>query len=473
MNKIYYVAVLLLLLAISSCKNVNYFHHDTDENKVAKLQQIKERGKIVVVTDYNSTNYFIYRGQPMGFQFDLLQELSDYLGVKVEVTVSNDLNKNIAKLNNHEIDLIASNLTVTKSRKEIIDFTEPHSQACQVLVQRKPQGWEKLSKNDIETKVIRNQLDLAGKKVYVKKNTAHADRLKHLAEEIGDSIFIVEVNEDVEKLITRVAAGEIDYVVSDENVAYVNQSYYSNIDIETKLSFPQHYAWAVSKGSDDLREAIDRWLSEFKKTRRFQAIYARYYNQNKSAARVASDYFALSTGKISEYDVAIKTYSDQIGWDWRLIASLIYQESRFQPEAVSWAGAFGLMQLMPMTAQKMGVDEFATPIEQIKAGTEFIKWLDQRFSNIEDPQEKIKFVLASYNVGLGHVIDAQNLAIKDGKDPNVWENSVDEYILKKSTPEYYNDPVVKYGYCRGSETFNYVSQILDRYEHYKNIIRDK
>ncbi|NJK87073.1 MAG: transglycosylase SLT domain-containing protein [Bacteroidales bacterium] len=120
----------------------------------------------------------------------------------------------------------------------------------------------------------------------------------------------------------------------------------------------------------------------------------------------------------------------------------------------------------------MGVNEYASPIEQIKAGTELIKWLEKRFSNIEDKNERIKFVLAAYNVGIGHVIDAQNLALKDGKDPNVWHGCVDEYLLKKSTPEYYNDPVVKYGYCRGTETYNYVTQILDRYEHYKNIIKD-
>lgn len=471
-KNIFKVAVLLLLIAINGCKDVSYFHHDKKEIKTSKLEQIKEKGKIVVVTDYNSTNYFIYRGQPMGFQFDLLQELSDYLGVKVEVTVSNDIEKNYSKLNNDEIDLIASNLTVTKSRKELVDFTVPHSEACQVLVQKKPDGWEKMTKEELEMKLLRNQLDLAQKTIYVKRNTAHADRLKHLSEEIGDSINIVEEDDDVEKLISKVASGEIEYVVSDENVASVNQSYYPNIDVQTQLSFPQYFAWAVKKGSDDFREAIDAWLSDFKKTQRFKIIYARYYNQNKSAERVISDYYALNTGKISEYDKAIKEYSEEIDWDWRLVASLIYQESRFRPEAVSWAGAFGLMQLMPMTAQKMGVDELASPVDQIKAGTEFIKWLEERFINIEDRNERIKFVLAAYNVGMGHVIDAQNLAIKDGKDPNKWDGCVDEYLLKKSSPEYYNDPVVKYGYCRGSETFNYVSQILDRYEHYKNIIKN-
>jgi membrane-bound lytic murein transglycosylase F len=130
------------------------------------------------------------------------------------------------------------------------------------------------------------------------------------------------------------------------------------------------------------------------------------------------------------------------------------------------------MQLMPITAQRMGIDETASPVEQIKAGTELIKWLEERFENIEDRSERIKFVLAAYNVGLGHVIDARSLAEKDGKNPDLWDESVDMYLLKKSDPDFYNDPVVKYGYCRGVETYNYVSQILNRYEHYKNIIKD-
>jgi membrane-bound lytic murein transglycosylase F len=151
---------------------------------------------------------------------------------------------------------------------------------------------------------------------------------------------------------------------------------------------------------------------------------------------------------------------------------MIYQESRFDPAVESWAGAFGLMQLMPTTAHRYGVDQKSAPNENIREGVRFIKWLDQRFekNGIKPEEERIKFVLASYNVGLGHVLDAQRLAEKNGKDPKKWDRNVDEFILKKSNPKYFLDPVVEYGYCRGEETYNYVFQIIDRYEHYKNFI---
>lgn len=221
-----------------------------------------------------------------------------------------------------------------------------------------------------------------------------------------------------------------------------------------------------------LKSEIDAWLKDFTKSRMYGLIYNKYFKNPRSVRIVESDYYSNASGKVSRYDEYIKKYSKEIDWDWRLLASLIYQESRFNPNVKSWAGAYGLMQLMPTTANRFGVSKQSSPEKHIKAGVDFIKWLDKRFENrgITDDEEKIKFILASYNVGLGHILDARRLAEKNGKNPDKWENHVDEYILKKSNPKYYKDPVVKYGYCRGSETYNYVYEILDRYEHYKNII---
>ncbi|MFO7827582.1 MAG: transporter substrate-binding domain-containing protein [Bacteroidales bacterium] len=440
------------------------------------LERIQKRGKIIAVTDFNSTNYFIYRGEPMGYQYELLKLLADHLDVDLEVAVENDVDKNFEMLFEKECDIIAINLTKTKERSKIIDFTYPHSQTRQVLVQRKPANWRNLTKDELDSKLIRNQLDLADKIVYVQKGTSYAQRIKNLSDEIGDSIIIIEKADlEVEQLIELVASGEIDYTVADENIAMVNQTYYPVLDIETAISFPQSIAWGVRQEDDSLRIAIDHWLKEFKKTLDYALIYNKYFKSPRSAKIVESEYYTITSGKVSEYDEYIKEYSKIIDWDWRLIASLIYQESRFKSNVKSWAGAYGLMQLMPSTANRFGVSKSSPPEKNIKAGIQFIKWLDKRFENrgITDDEEKTKFILASYNVGLGHILDARRLADKYGKNPDVWENHVDEFILKKSNPKYYRDPVVKYGYCRGSETYHYVYQILDRYEHYKNILPEE
>jgi membrane-bound lytic murein transglycosylase F len=297
--------------------------------------------------------------------------------------------------------------------------------------------------------------------------------LKTLSNEIGSEINIVPVAIEAEQLVQMVARGEIDYTVADENVAAVNKTYYPILDIETAISFPQNLAWAVRKNSDELKTEIDKWLEDFKHSTRYAIIYNKYFKNQHTVNMVSSDYYVLGSGKISRYDEAVKQQSERIGWDWRLVSSMMYQESRFNPEAVSWAGAFGLMQLMPATAGRFGVSKNTSPESHIRAGASFIKWLDKRFeSEIPDSVERTKFVLAAYNVGKGHVDDARRLAEKHGDNPDIWEGNVEKWLLNKSQPRYYRDPVVKHGYARGIETTNYVRQVMDRYEHYKNIVNE-
>lgn len=475
------IFVILLVLfppLIESCSGDKTrgieFHSGKDRTELSDLDQIREKGKLVVVTDYNSTSYFVYRGQPMGYQYQMLQELANYLDLRLDLRVNNDLEQSFNQLNEGDIDLIAINLTVTAERKNKVAFTYPHTQTRQVLVQRMPDNYRKLNPLQLEDSLIRNQLDLAGKRVYVQKGSAYAERLITLSNEIGEDILIEELPVESEQLIQMVARGEIDFTVADENVASVNKTYFPQLDIQTAVSFPQNLAWAVRKESDELKEEIDIWLKDFRQTSRYAVIYNKYFKNQHAVNIVSSDYYALGSGKISRYDEAIKRESERIGWDWRLVSSMVYQESRFNPNAVSWAGAFGLMQLMPATAGRFGVTRNSPPEAHIRAGVNFIKWLDKRFENeITDPDERIKFVLASYNIGKGHIDDARRLAEKYGDNPDIWEGNTEKWLLNKSQPIYYRDPVVKHGYSRGIETTNYVVQVIDRFEHYKNIVNDE
>jgi membrane-bound lytic murein transglycosylase F len=462
--------ILLLVIVSLSCNRTTV--KEPSKSNEFRLKHITETGVLRVVTDFNSTSYFIYRGQPMGYQYEMLQELANHLGVKLEVSVNNNLEEKFKMLQNNEVDLIAVNLTVTKERKEMMDFTIPHIQTRQVLIQRKPKNWQYLSSAAIEDSLIRNQLDLANKKICVSKNSSYVKRLYNLSEEIGDSINIVEIEEDDEKLIEKVAKGEIDFTVCDEQIAQVNEGYYDNLDIATPVSFSQNLAWAVPKGATSLKQSIDEWMVDFKDTRKYAMIYRKYFRNKRSAEIIESDYFASTSGKLSPYDALIKEYSEEIGWDWRLLASLMYQESRFNPQAKSWAGAYGLMQLMPTTGHRFGVDANSPPRMQIRAGIMYIQWLDERFIDIKDHAERVKFILAAYNIGLGHIIDARALAEKNNKNVDVWDDNVAEFLLSKADPKFYTDPVVKYGYCRGTETYQYVADVIERYGHYKNLVTE-
>ncbi|MCD4790858.1 MAG: transporter substrate-binding domain-containing protein [Bacteroidales bacterium] len=471
------LVITILTVYLFSCQTRKKDPAETDQ--IVKkpdniiLNKILKEKKLIATTDYNSTNYFVYRGEPMGYQYELLKSFTKFLGVKLEIKIINNLESSFDCLNEDECDLIALGLTVTKERSNIVDFSSPLSQTRQMLVQRKPDNWRKMrTMDEINSHLIRNPLDLAGKTIYIQKNTIFHSRLNNLSDEIGADINVIEhPDATVEELITMVSKGEIDFTVCDEHIALVNKKYYPDIDVRTPISFPQHIAWAVKKGANGLLDTMNFWLEEFNKTRTSAFLYNKYFRNPRTINYARSEYHSVTGGKISPYDPVIKKYSELIDWDWRLLASLIYQESRFYPEARSWAGAYGLMQLMPHNAQKYGIDSLSLPEEHIEAGVKFIKLLDKQFlDKIEDKSERTKFVLASYNAGIAHVYDARRLAEKYDKNPNLWNDNVDYFLRNKSKPEFYSDSVVKYGYCRGEEPYNFVYDILERYQHYKNVI---
>ncbi len=472
--------LLSLILLAPSCLQQNgekingILEKEKEEEKVpaSRLSKIREKGRLVALTDYNSTNYFLYRGEPMGYQYEKLKLFADHLGVKLEIRINNNLAESFRMLNKGAVDIIAMGLTITQRRSARVDFTLPHTQTRQVLVQRKPAGWRKMKTWDqVEQRMIRNPLDLSDQTVHVQRGTIFHNRLINLANEIGDTIRIIEDDRGVESLITAVARGEIDYTVADEHVALVNEKYYPNLDVQTPISFPQNIAWAVRKGSDSLRMAVDNWLLHYKQSLASDYIYNKYFRSPRHINIAKSEFHSLRGGKVSQYDAIIKQISKSYDMDWRLLASMIYQESRFHPRVTSWMGAFGIMQLMPHTAAIYGVDTASSVEEQIAAGVKFMQWIDRQLpESIDDPLERLKFILAAYNVGIAHVYDGRRLAEKYGKDPDVWTGNVDQFILKKSNPKYYRDSVVRYGYARGEETYNYVVEILDRWEHYKKIL---
>ncbi|MDE5423826.1 transporter substrate-binding domain-containing protein [Ancylomarina sp. DW003] len=460
------VIPLILMIFLQTCnQNRQTVRLSQPDKTLLGLKHIKLRGKIRVSTDYNSTNYFIYKGRAMGFQYELLKALAEHLDVKLELSVENDLQSAFSTLERGEIDLIGMNLAITHDRQNRFNFTLPHSQSKQVLIQRKK------SKTD-SIPIIRNQLELGDKLIHVQQASAYVERLENLSKEIGRPIDIEKLERiEVEELIGKVATGEIDYTIADQNVAAVNKNYYPNIDADTEISFPQDMAWALRKGSDDLTEAVNEWLIGFRKTAQYNQIYRKYFLSSRIERRHKSEYFTLKSGKISRYDELIKKNSKLIDWDWRLLSALVSQESHFDPKARSWVGAFGLMQLMPETAFRYDVDEDSKPEENLKAGVKHLKYLSRRLDKIlKDKTDKLQFMLASYNVGLGHILDARRLAKKNGQNPDLWNGSVDYYLLNKSKPEFYKDPVVKYGYCRGKEPYNYVRNILSIYDHYQNTV---
>lgn len=282
------------------------------------------------------------------------------------------------------------------------------------------------------------------------------------AQKIGVSLR-VDICRSVDEMVKKFKSGDADMIVYP-------------IPTSTKGIIPCGYStdqgklsWAVRDGNTELADSIKNWYKP-----EIAANVKREERELFSTQSIHRHVYApmLNTqaGIISNYDHLFKRYAPIARWDWRLLAAQCYQESCFDPKAYSWAGAKGLMQIMPETARHLGLadSEVYEPEQNIYAAVRYINELNSHFTDIRNPEERKFFILASYNGGFFHIRDAMALAKKNGKNPHKWIH-VAEYVLKLSTPECYNDPVVKYGYMRGSETANYVSAIYSRWQKYRGV----
>ncbi|NHE57913.1 transporter substrate-binding domain-containing protein [Cyclobacterium sp. GBPx2] len=447
---------------------------ETVPYKVEKdLESIKEDGVLHAITIYSSTSYFLYKGMPMGFEYELLSRLAEHLDLELEITVAEDIDDLFDMLNNGDGDLIAYGLTVTEPRKRLVDFTEYHYVTHQALVQRMPDNWRSLPGYKIDKQVISNTLELEDDTVWVRENTSYSQRLQNLQDEIGAEIPVklIDGNIPTDEIIRMVVDGEIDRTVADYNIAAINKTYYPILHIDTRISFSQRIAWAVRQNSPELLQAINDWIKEEKKSDDYYVIYNKYFKNRKSfRGRIQSDFYSKNGNRISEYDGIIKENAPELGWDWRFLCSQVYQESRFDPRATSWVGASGLIQLMPATAKEVGVSNSYNPEQNVRGGVKYLDKMWDNFESVKDSVQRVKFTLAAFNCGAGHVYDAMRLAEKHGKDPAIWDENVEEFILKLADKEYYYDDVVRHGFVRGAEPYHYVRDIFLRYEHYKQFI---
>ncbi len=457
MNKVYILFLsIALIYTHSSCKQ--------EQKQVYDFEQIKASGELTIITLSSSTSYFIYKDEPMGYNYDLAKDFCDYYGLKLNVKVAENSTRLIQMLENGEGDLIADAVAVQNELRDSVIYCGLEQVSHQVLVQR-------TGKRD---SMITDVPQLIGKEVFVKHNTKYHQRLINLDAELGNGIIIKDVEKDtvtVEDLIALVAEKKINYTVADEYIARLNKTYYRNIDVSLPLSFEQRSSWVVRKNTPLLAKALNDWFAENSKKPVYIATIKKYFELSKELPDTTQiELLRLPKGNISVYDSLFKKYAKVAGYDWQLLAAIAYQESRFRTDLSSWAGAIGLMGLMPRTAAIYGVegDDLKNPEMSIMAGASYLKYLTKAFTKIPDPDERIKFVLASYNGGNGHIEDARALAKKYGDNPDRWDGHVEKYIELKSKPEYYNDSVVKCGYLRGTEVINYVTQVTSNWTRFRS-----
>ncbi len=416
------------------------------------------------------TTYFDYRGTPMGYDYELMERFSKFYGLQFKVIVGGTVSEMIEWLDDGKIDILASPVPMTSEFQERALLCGPKNVSCQVLVQKI--GAPKDS-------IIKDVTDLVGREVTVQNDSKYYYRMKNLNEEVGGGIKIKPLAKDTisdDDLLRMVWKGEIPMTVVDSDVAEAALSYYPGLDISVKVSLDQYSRWAVAPDSYGIAKALDRWFADEKDN--VSEVFKKYYHMSKleffDAPEGSLDdlrTLSFANGQISPYDNIFKAAGKKSGLDWRLIAAIAYVESHFDADVKSWAGALGIMQVMPRTASSHGYEpqEMLNPSKCVDVAVKTLSDLNTMFEKrVSDPTERENFILASYNSGPGHVLDAMALADKYGLNSQIWDDNVETAAIMKSKPAYYRDPVVKNGYFRGTETVNFVHKVQSAYSYFKD-----
>lgn len=409
-----------------------------------------------VATRYGSSSYFTFRGEVIGYDVELSQNFAAYLGKPVRYHLAKTNQQLYDWLEEGKVDLVAYDVYQSRKLKERFRFVALQPESYLVLVQM------------IGVNTVTAIPELKGKTIHVTDNSPQLKRLRNLNRELGGTINIVVVPDTVssDDLIDQVLKRKIEYTVAYYNKAIQYKEHNRRMDCRLQLGFSQRNGWLIAQHRTELEQALATW-EELPQTELFRSqLYSKYILRNPY---FTSSRLSIPRGAISPFDHLFKKYAAEIGWDWRLLAAIAFHESGFDSSQISRRGASGLMQLMPRTAANFGLSRanITNPEKNIEAGVQYIKSLNLLYRKVEDPDERKKFILASYNSGPAHILDAMELARKHGKNPYVWHEHVEVYLEKKSDPEYYKDEVVKYGRFRAAETIRYVRNTLSTYQKFK------
>jgi len=432
------------------------------------LSEIKQRGVLRMITYYSSNTYFLNQGIEVGFEYELLREFTRENDLGLEVVIVGADENPFELLNSGAGDVIAANYTITPERKQYAKFTRPYNIVDQILVfsselSPMPKSLEELTEEDIP--------------ISVRRNSSYYHKLTELKEQGYElNIRILSDELDTEATLVEVAQGNLMATVADDNMFDATNRYMDGLFPGPTIAESDTIAWAIRQNAPDLERKMNQFLykhfrftEDRDKPRRstfLNILRKRYFQEGSQIAQYYNpEWQYQSMGVISPYDELIRSVSDSVGVDWLLVTAMMAQESEFNPTSKSWAGAVGLMQVIPRFVD-VEYEELYDPVTNIRAGVRIFKEHLDHYAYM-DSTNQMSFALAAYNSGMGHIADARRLVIDQNKNPNVWENVADA-LLKMMQRRYYQQ--ARHGFARGIETVQYVDETLNRYRTYETIM---
>ena len=418
------------------------------------LDAIKERRRLRVLLRNNAASYFLYRGELLGFEYEMTRAFAKALGVRLQVVVPPTHEDMFAWLLAGRADMAVGFLEPLQSRRDAgAAFTRPYHYAPVHLVAR-------------ERDAITRLEDLRTRTITVRRSSSYWALLEELAA-AGHGFELEAAPEDMEteELIHRVMTEQTDLTVADGQILEVELAQGAAVRSALILAEKRPHAVAVRQGNPQLLAALNDFIKKQYRGVAYNLLYKKYFRNKRSIARLARGRVdTRADGSLSPYDPIVRKYAEQYGFDWRMLVAQMYQESRFDPKAESFAGARGLMQVMPRTAKSLGFEDLAHPESGIHAGVKYMDWVRDRIGGELPVATRTWFTLAAYNAGAGHVHDARRLAKQMGWNADLWFEHTEKAMLLLAKKPYASK--ARYGYVRGREPVNYVRNIRERFEAY-------
>ena len=460
------LAFVFVFLSLVSCREEKEDSKETEAVTEALSESFRTWDDIVfsdtlkIGTVTSPTAFFVYRDERFGVEYQKILAFAKAAGLELDIRISQSPDTLRQWIETGEVDLSITPFAMSKENAEAYAFAGMTDTLSLVLVQK------------AKHKTVSDLPDLHQKTLTIIPNSVSELRAGQIVEELGDTtVRIARVDtlgqEDLlEYLATK---GDSTLITLAENdLARVYAKQFPGLDASVRASLPIRYRWILNKQNLALKDTVDAFFSDSTRIAHFQRMALldsayKYYFGGPTKS------YHLLPGGISAYDEIFKREAKRIGWHWTTLAAMAAQESTFRADVIGWSGARGLMGIMPSTGRNFGADieSLLDPEVSVRVAVDLLKTLIPLFKSIEGEENREAFVLAAYNAGLGHVQDAQRLAEKYGANPKSWLGGVREYMLLKSNPKYYNDPVVRFGYVRGRETVNYVDEITRRAAAYK------
>ena len=424
-----------------------------EETYAEDLSALKTRGQLRVIMRNGPATYFLWKGELRGFEYELAKWFAGSEKLRLEVIVPPDEVDPLDYLAQGHGDLVASALTVTPGREARgFRFSRRYHSVSEVFV------------TGADAPAVETLADLAGRQVVVHRDSSYWESLQAVRDELGFELIAAPDGHDTQDILEDVMVGTIDVTLADSHIVDIETTFSDEIVRGIALGDPVEHGWVVRQGDTELLGSVDAFFKRHYRGLKFNTIYNRYF-RDKRRMRAHEDHRDADT--LSPFDGLVRTQADAFTFDWRLIVAQMYQESRFDPQANSFAGARGLLQVLPRTAKELGyrdADGLYDPATGIEVGVRYLDWTRDRFAVTLPVDERLWFSLAAYNAGFGHVYDARRLARQQGLDPNQWFDNVERAMLLLSKRQYARK--AKYGYVRGREPVNYVQNIRNRYRGY-------